>query len=377
MSEEPTVNEATENQGVGDSPAAEPEFDRSSLESKLSEQMAAFNAADENYALGHLDEEPEEDVQDAPEADTDDSDEVGDDTEEVIEAELDDDTKVVDTDGGEESNSEEQLSGLTIPAAHIRSLKAYGYDDARIAKNAEKFGLDFNTFAADIHSKRNAEVARWAEAGQRQREMQQQPAESVQQNVAPTQAAMPQQLQPIDLAKLQEKYGEAELLQDLIGPVNATINTLNAVIPGIQQGMQTVQRTQEDAVTTQINSFFDSKEIEPYRKLYGGSDKPMTQEQIATRNQMLDMADLILSGAASQGQNLSFEAAMTAAHDAVSANFRETAVRKTIKKVAKARNRGITQKPSKRVVKPASSGDDRTDFERRTAARMRDAFKNV
>jgi hypothetical protein len=369
------IDESLENAGVGDAPAAEPEFDRGALESSLEQKMAAFNAADDRYD-GTLNEVAEPEAEEAPGEPTDDLEESLDDTEEIVAEEGDEISEVEDAvDEGEESNAE-QLSGLTIPDAHRRSLKAYGYTDEWIDKNSETLGLQFNEFALGVHEKRNAEVARWAEAGQRNREMQQQ-GQATENPQVPAPGQLPQTLQPINLKEMQEKYGEQELLEDILAPVNGVISALNAVLPGLQQGMQAVERTEQNAVTTRINSFFDSKEIEPYRKLYGGTDKPLSQEQIASRNQMLDMADLILGGAHSQNHNMDFEQALTAAHDVVSANFRETAVRKTIKKEAKARNRGITQRPSKRVFKAQPTGDDRAALEARTAASMRNVFKNL
>jgi hypothetical protein len=372
------INEPGDLAGVGDAPAAESDFDRGALETSLGAKMAAFNSADDNYD-GLLDEVAEPEAEEATDEATDDSGEDQDFTDDTnSEDEGEEVLEVEDTDGVEESNPEDSLSGLTIPEAHVRSLKAYGYSDEWIAEQSGKLGLAFNEFALTVHGKRNAEVARWAEAGQRKREEQQgQQQQTTESTQTPAMPSLPQALQPIDLNKMSEKYGEQELLEDMLGPVNQVINQLNAVLPGLKQGMQAVERTEQNAVTTRINSFFDSTEIEPYRKLYGGSEKPLSQEQIASRNQMLDMADLILGGAHSQNHDMNFEQALTAAHDVVSADFRETAVRRTIKKEAKTRNRGITQRPSKRVAKPQSTGDDRSDLEARTAARMRNAFKNI
>ena len=373
------VNEIVEQRGIGDTPAKEPKFDRDALESKLADQMAAMNATDENYD-GPLTKVDESEAEDATGEPTDDVAEDQDDAEEIVDTdEVDEVQEVEDTEGGEESSTEEAVSGLTIPDSHRRSLKAYGYSDEWIDEQAEALGLKFNEFAIGVHEKRNAEIARWAQAGQslRNQNQPQQPQVPASPQ-APAQMQLPQTVQPIDLRQMQEKYGEQEFLEDMVAPVNNVINAINAVLPGLQTSIRKVEQTEQDAISARINTFFDSEEIKPFRKLYGGSEKPLTQEQIATRNQMLDMADLILTGAHGQGQNLNFKEAMVAAHDAVSANFRETAVRQTIKKEAKKRNRGISQKPSKRRAgTPVSSGNEQTDRERRIAAKMREVFKNV
>ncbi|MHC5059302.1 MAG: hypothetical protein ACYTKD_32005 [Planctomycetota bacterium] len=366
--------------GKVDTTPTETEFNRDALAATLQEKMDAMNGVpaaqtNDETDLGTVDEATDN-QQDADDTVVDDSPEEGeftddDDFEDEVVSE------VGETDSGEESSSTE----LTIPEAHIRSLKAYGYDEDRIQANSEKFGMDFLTFAADIHAKRNAEIARWAEAGQRQREQLQEgdPQLSLQAPGVATTPQVPDPLQAIDVTKLRDKYGdEDDFLTEIVGPINAAISGINAVIPGLQQTLQTAQQTEQNAANARIGEFFETETIQPYRKLYGGADKPMTQEQIAARGRLMDMADLILGGAQSQFQNVSLEDALLAAHDVVSADFRETAVRRTIRKEAKTRNRGLSQKPSARQAAPIkTTGDEQTDREARIAAKMREVFKNV
>lgn len=368
------VDRSSDVGGKPDTTPTETDFDRDTLASTLQEKMDVMNGFipetdNDDTDPGTVDE-GETNQQDADEVIPDDLLEADDDTDDD-EYEEDTQSEVGETSDAEESSSTE----LSIPEAHIRSLKAYGYDEDRIQANAEKFGLDFLKFASDIHDKRNAEISRWAEAGQRLREQQSQEDAPV----APQAPQVPESLQLIDVDKLKDKYGDEDaLLDEMISPINAAISGINAVIPGLQQTLQAAQQTEQNAAAARINEFFDTETVKPYRKLYGGADKPMTEAQIAARGRLMDMADLILGGAQSQYQNMSLEDALLAAHDVVSADFRETAVRRKIRKEAKARNRGISQKPSSRkAASIQTTGDDATDREARIAAKMREVFKNV
>ena len=229
----------------------------------------------------------------------------------------------------------------TLPAAYRRSLKAYDWTDEEIDAAAKQPG--FLATAAKIHTNRVKETAAWSEAGRKAKEAAQ---------PKPTQDAPQQQpqqiaLKPIDAAALKAEYGDDALIDKLVGPVNATIEKINSILPIVQQTQQRAAMSEADTLGRQIDGFFGGKEMESYSKLYGANGK-LTQEHYAARNKVLEFADTLIGGAALQGRSLGFDEAMQLAHDAVSGGVKEQAAREKITTQVKARNKGISLKPGAR-----------------------------
>jgi hypothetical protein len=351
-------------------------FDSSALEAKLEAKMAEMNKDEEHFDDEVVDDEDHADVEDAEDGDSDDS--QADQEDEESEDEDEGDTDVTDSED-EEADAEaaddtETTSGKspTLPEAYRRSLAAYGWTDDEIDNNLELLGGKFVEVASNIHAKRNAEVAQWADAGRKARD---EGVAAQQAQQGPVVNGVPQTLQPIDLTKMKEKYGEEEMLEEIINPVNNTIAALNAVLPQIQQGVQSIEQTQMDAATSRVHQFFDSDKLSAYRKFYGGAEHERTPEQLEVRRQVLDDAVMIMAGASASHREFTLEQALEMAHDKASSTFREQAVRKGIKRETKKRNRGITQKPSRRRSSSKESGPPtRAQLERKIGGMLKKVF---
>jgi len=292
-------------------------------------------------------------------------------------------------------DSEQSPDAPTLPDPYRRSLKAYGWSDDEIDQNLEALGDKFLDTAQKIHSNRNAELQKWADAGRKAREQSQQqgdpnalqsdpnasPGDQNAQSQTGSQqnGQVPSSLKPVDADALKEKYGEDELIDQIVAPVNATIQAINSILPQLEQGVQQSQQNEQHALVREIESFFGDDSLEPYRDLYGdsNSDEPLAEEQWERRNKVLETADALIAGAELQGRKLSTREALELAHDTVSTEFQKQAVRKGIKKTAKQRNRGITTRPSNRGsegVTPKGQPQSREDLETRTAQRLKKAF---
>jgi hypothetical protein len=143
----------------------------------------------------------------------------------------------------------------TLPAAYVRSLKALEWTDAEIETAAANPA--FITTAAKLHQTRNQELAQWAQLGR-----------AKQQETAAQQAANPsrgfQPLAQTDPAALKAKYGNDELIDLLVGPLNATVAQINAMLPVIQQTQQSSVQAHLDTLNRQVESFFGGDELKPY-----------------------------------------------------------------------------------------------------------------
>lgn len=257
----------------------------------------------------------------------------------------------------------------TLPDSFRRSLKSYGWEDKEIDKNLKLLGADFINTAAKIHSNRNEEVSRWADAGRAAR-----------QQTTTEQKTELQPLKALDVKALEEHYGKDQMVQEIAGPVNAMIQQINAMLPLITSSQQNAQNAEVEKLSQQIEGFFGDKKLDSYREFYGDSSglKTLTETHTTARNKVLEMADALVAGARVQGRKLSFGEAMSLAHDSVSGDFKEKTIRTTIKTTMQKREKGISLQPSSRskAALPAATGDKtRAQLEKDTKARLRAVFK--
>jgi len=339
--------------------------DRSALEAKTAERMAAAFGEKSADAETPDEENTGTDV-------TDKSDEASEDVEEKSEAQEEPTKEEVEEEATEEAAAEPKAGDApTLPDSYRRSLKSYGWDDKQIDKNLKLLGADFIGIAAKVHSNRNEEVGRWADAGRAARE----------QRTTATEAKTElQPLKALDVAKLEEHYGKDKMVEEIAGPVNAMIKQINAILPLVTASQQNAQQAEVEKLSQVIEGFFGDKKLDSYREIYGDSNglNTLKEKHFEARHKVLEMADALVAGARVQGRKLSFGEAMQLAHDSVSGEFKEQTIRKTIKTTMQKRQKGISLQPSGRgkASIPAATGDkSRDQLVKDTTARLRNVFK--
>lgn len=357
-------------------------FDREALESKIEDQLTAVfsDGTPEDEAAEEVveTEDKKDDAAETEEETT--TEEVADDdaTQEVVKKDDEVETEETEDETGEEAATAE--AAPTLPDAYRRSLKAYGWQDDEIDQNLEALGDKFVTTAERIHGNRNTEMAKWAEAGRQVR------TPSKDQGTNPDQpekgasnqpTRFPETIAPVDAAKLKERYGEDEMLDEIVKPVNAAIAAINAVLPGIQQVQQQSQQAEVTRVAADVEKYFAQDALAPYQSLYGKADEGFSEEQLGHRNQLLDTAFNLIAGSEQlRGEAMPLHEAMDFAHEIVAKDFKVTQVQAKVVKTAKTRNRSISQRPSRRGVVDTMTGQpkDRGDLEARTEARLAKIF---
>lgn len=357
-----------------DTTIIEPE-NRDALEAKVTAALNDLDDAD--------DAEVTDDAADPEEAVTDDADESEDADADAADAGDDDADDADDDDADEDSSAEddeadaeagaaadgEEPDAPTLPDAHRRSLIAYGWTDEDIDTNLKNLGERFLTTAAKLHENRNTETARQAEIGRKLIEDQKRQAGE--------QTPEKGRLDPIDVAALKKKFGDDELIDAIVGPVNERMEYLNKVLPQVQSARDMQQQQELDALAKQVDDFFASETVKPYTDLYGTASN-RTKDQTEFRNKLLETADALTAGAKYQGRTLSVQEALEAAHGLVSADYQQTAARKSVKKAAKQRNKGISLKPTRATSgatgtrrTKANQAPSREELEARTAKRLK------
>ena len=366
----PSMDDATEDASLEDfeGDVQDEQFDRDALEDKVGDMLAKLDDDGE-------DDSEEDDIEDADEDedDIDDDDEVEGDEEADVNDEIEDDG-TSDNEEEEESEAAADLVDLdddapTLPDAFRRSLVAYGYTDAEINRDLNKHGPAFVSTAAGIHSQRNQELAAWSAAGRAARDGD---------NVSHPANDQSAELQKLDVDALKAEFGDDAMIDQIAARINPIIDRVTAMVPGIEK-VQTDAKEQANAqLRKTVEGFFVSDDIASrYSTVYGDGNKTLNEPQLLNRQRVLEEADALVTGAQLQGRNLTVEQALQNAHDMVSHEFVQQATRKSIKKEAKTRNRGISQKPANRgksktkYVGPARTRDELYD---RTEQRLKAVF---
>jgi hypothetical protein len=353
-------------------------FDEAALEAKVGAGLEALEAGEDvTEAMSSVSKPDESDSDDDGDgADVDEVEEAEEDASEesdTEEAAAEDDA--VEEDGSDADDSDAESDAPTLPANHRRSLKAYGWEDDEIDQNLRVMGDQFLRTAQRIHDNRSKEIQHYAEQGRKLREEQSDSDDSEEPKSESTPSG-PNTLEPIDVDKLKDEFGDDALIDKLVGPVNSAINRINAIAPQLESGQSAVNEAQHQQLEQIVTGFFGGDDLRPYSDLYGGKN-PQTPEQWEARDKVLDMADALMYGSQAAGRSMSVEDALMEAHNAVSAEHRAKTERKKLRDDVKKRNQGTTLKPGgRKKTKQSSSGKPKTEaeLERRTGERMARVF---
>lgn len=267
-------------------------------------------------------------------------------------------------------------TGPTLPAAVVRSLKAYDWTDDDIARAMKSDPANFIIAAQKIHANRTAETAQWANLGRQTKAAQQQNTPSATQKTEAPAHIDPQSglFRPLNVDQMVEKFGNEEIVREITAPVNEMIAQINMILPDLVNGVSTIRQSKQETLARQVDQFFGQKELEPYQTVYGKDFDTMDTDQTKARNQVLEMADALIAGAAQQNRKLSVTDALTMAHDHVSSGFKKETTRKEIKATVQKRSQSMTMKPSKSGTKPSGTPKNSGELEARTRSRLAAVF---
>ena len=329
------------------------------MESQILEVLGGQDKPDEE--LDEPAEKPEDEPGDEP------ADEPGDEPEEDESGEPDEDE---DEKPEEPEPAVSDEDAPTVPAAWRRSLKAREWDDGEIDRFFKADPeIAIRTFER-IHTSRVKEVSEFADLGRKAK------AEAGKGEAKPDAEVEPHtSLQAIDEEALIGQYGNEDVVRAIAGPVNKVIQQLNAFLPDIQEGVRNVRQSRSDTLMTQVEAFFGQADLSPYREIYGDFKAGLSDGQREVRQKVLEEADALITGAALQGRSFTVADALTAAHDIVSASFKEKAIRSELKTKVKTRGKGLTLKPRGKSEKPGSGRPaTRKDLERKVARGLAGVF---
>ena len=280
-------------------------------------------------------------------------------------------------DSGEQEAADETP---TLPAAIRRSLKAYQWTDDEIDEAFKRDPEGFLPTASKIHATRVRETQEWAALGRARREDETgEPASRVSSasEIQPDPNAVfsDGEVAQIDFDQLALDSGfDKETLIKAFGPVSTIIDTLNKVLPVLNEGVETVNRNKQAEVARQVDQFFGADEMKPYTEFYGSSWDEANDEQIGKRNEVLELADFMIVGAGDHGRTLNAFDAMELAHHTVASDVKDSVIRQKLAKQVETRRKGISLKPTSKTVTPAGEAPSRDQLLASTAQRLRSVF---
>lgn len=280
-------------------------------------------------------------------------------------------TEVVVEEPGAEADS-----APTLPDNIRRSLYSYRWKDEQIDAAMERDPATFMATATMLHESRVAQTQEWAAIGQKRREVE--AADDDAPDLAAAITATPGGGVSINYEALADASGfDVESLRKAFGPVATTIDTLNKVLPQLQEQATAVQeyraRQEQDNAYRLVTTFFGSDPLKPYTEFYGAGWDNVSEEQLGRRNKVVEMADHIIVGASQHGRDISEADALELAHGVVAADYTTTKVRKEIASSVKKRAAGVSLRPSSQTAPPAE-GLSRAELLARTGTRLATLF---
>lgn len=274
---------------------------------------------------------------------------------------------------GEQQPDPEKDPAPTFPGAWRRTLRAYDWTDDEIAdalSQEPNARASFMATAQKLHANRNAELAKWAEMGRRERNAQ------PDSNAEPGKPIVDSETGKFPLSNIDaliEKHGNEDLVREIAEPFNKMLAEINGIMPDLVSGVQSIRESRQQVLAGQIEQFFGSEDLKTYSEVYGADANSLSEDQVGTRNKVLEFADALVAGASLQGRQLSTDEALMLAHDSVSGGFKEKAIRATIRKSVTTRSKGLSLKPTGKVT-PKTGPKTREELEKDVRGRLASVF---
>lgn len=263
-----------------------------------------------------------------------------------------------------------------VPQAYLQAAKAYGWSDEKIERMLElDRGAALDTLAG-MYETRNKINAHYSAMGrhakQQQGDKNKPAAPSVPTiNEAEIEAALGKEEAAPIISLLKQQNEVIKALQPTAEPEPQ--NT--ALLPDLDQ--RAASAVEESGVEQQINLFFESDAMSPFKEVYGEMNIGQTMDDLASGHRkhrwaVLQKADSIIGGAKMQGRDVSLTDALLDAHLLVTQKYRDKITVDSIRKKVVKRSKGRTLKPSKGHRKPKASVDGRQTGKRSTEQLQRD-----
>ena len=254
-----------------------------------------------------------------------------------------------------------------LPAGYRRAALARGWSDEEISHYLELNPKEAETRFAEIFNSWQSDNALWSERGRRLAEVDKTTnTKSVESET--------NELKPLDTKAIIEKYGNDDLVNQLVPRLNEAIDKVNKASEKFSQVESVAQDANQKALFDQTQSYLLSDEMRPFRDAYGTAVDALTPVQVETRMKLFGEADIIIRGALEHGKQLSVHDALERAHAHLSHGQIEETVRAQIRESLQKRTKTLqssketTLSMAKITASNAPVSDE--ELERRTEQRL-------
>lgn len=282
-------------------------------------------------------------------------------------------TDQTDTEDQEDVDSKDKDDDSPIlPSGHRRAALARGYTNEEIDHYLETKPDEAAARFGELYDERRMESSQWSERGRLLVDAEQKAVKGDEGGDKET----PKALSHYDANALAEKHpGSEDLINDLIAPMNAMIDRVNAASERLSNSEEFLQGTQRDALTTATQNFFKSKEMEASKEVYGIEIKDVTDGQMESRMELFAEADIITAGAVAHGQKITVQDALERAFAIVSQGTRDEGIRQEIRDSLKGRTKTTKSSHQRTSATDENQEISEKELEKRTDARLR-ALRN-
>lgn len=288
--------------------------------------------------------------------------------ESVLESPDDDDEPVepVDDDKKEDDDSGGDDDATILPAGHRRAALARGWTseeiDHFVATKPEEAVATFRT----TFNEWQQENSQWSARGRALL------AAKTDEGKRDDKKKDDSPLSKFDADALIGSYGNEELINALVTPLNQMVEQINTATGQLTRSEKEVAESRAITLATEAQTFLISETMKPYEKVYGVEVKDLSANQFENRMQLFEEADTIVAGAKAHGKNISVSEALTRAHASITQETRDEGIRSEIRSSMKKRTK--TSRGSRQRSAPADKKDEPISEEelvKRTDARLK------
>ncbi len=268
----------------------------------------------------------------------------------------------------EEDTSDKDDDETILPAGYRRAAVGSGWTEEEVDHFLKTQPDTARDEFGKIFDKWQAKSSIWSARGRELAAAGKKPDEKVKTLAKESDDA----LSHFDAEALKEANPESESLIDaLVAPLNATIDRVNATVEKLSHSEDFLQTTEQNALRGALDDFFGSEGMKSHLKTYGAKFEDLTDEQGTSRMKLINEADIISSGAADHGQDLSVHEAMARAFIQVSHKSRGEQIRAEVR--ASLEKRTKSTKGSHQTAEAPGGDKEITEEEllRRTEERLR------
>jgi hypothetical protein len=255
----------------------------------------------------------------------------------------------------------------TLPASYRRAALARGWSTEEIDHYLELSPKEAETRFEGIFNSWQADNALWSERGRRLVGA----GKAVDDKNAESEAT---ELKPLDAKAIIERYGNDDLVNQLVPRLNEAIDKINKASEKFSQVENVAQDANQEALFNQTQSYLLSDEMKSFRDTYGTEVKTLTPTQVETRMKLFEEADIIIRGALEHGKRLSVHDALERAHSHLSHGQIEETVRSQIRESLQKRTKTLqsSKETALSAAKTMASNEPVSDeeLERRTEQRL-------